>query len=505
MKKIFSFLIIFLIVASLLPSKGVAVSNSLTIGSVKVDKVNVYSSAKLSSQILTVLNKGEEYPIITSVAGDSTSSITHTVVAGNTLWIIANQYGTTVSEIQKVNKLKTTHITVGQKLKIPQKYTTHTVVSGDTLWKISRKYSVIVNDLTKVNSLRTTKLTIGKKIKIPIYYYQVQLLGGKKGWIKKSLVQASTKDRIIMGWNYNGTTESYIQQLQNKKNLEVVSPRWFSLNSSENVVTVSANAKYVQAAHASGKQVWPLLGNKFDPVLTDSIISNPQNRQKLVLTLRDSLIQSNSDGINVDFENIDIKNKQDFVLFISELKTALKPSGIVVSVDVTRTNNDPFWSGSFDRKELGKIADYIIMMGYDEYWSGGTQSGSVATLPWVEEGIQLLMSDVPSHKIILGVPFFTREWVTNLSTNKVKSIDRTMTEVNQIIAANGLQEVWDEKASQNYVEFIANGEKHQIWVEDKQSLELRLNIVKQNHLAGAAAWYIGSETPDIWDIFHFNQ
>ncbi|WP_445506146.1 glycosyl hydrolase family 18 protein [Niallia sp. 03190] len=226
--------------------------------------------------------------------------------------------------------------------------------------------------------------------------------------------------------------------MQNKKNLDVVSPRWFSLNSSENVVTVSANAKYVQAAHASGKQVWPLLGNKFDPVLTDSIISNPQKRQKLVSTLRDSLIQSNSDGINVDFENIDIKNKQDFVLFISELKTALKPSGIVVSVDVTRTNNDPFWSGSFDRKELGKIADYIIMMGYDEYWSGGTQSGSVATLPWVEEGIQLLMSDVPSHKIILGVPFFTREWVTNLSTNKVKSIDRTMTEVNQIIAANGL-------------------------------------------------------------------
>ncbi|WP_258535783.1 glycosyl hydrolase family 18 protein [Bacillus sp. 03113] len=339
---------------------------------------------------------------------------------------------------------------------------------------------------------------------IPDYYYQVQLLGGKKGWIKKSPVQATTKNRIVMGWNYNGTTESYIQQLQNKKNLNVVSPRWFSLSSSENVVTVSTDSKYVQAAHASGKQVWPLLGNRFDPVLTDSIISNPQKRQKLVTTLRDSLIQSDSDGINVDFENIVIKNKQDFVIFIGELKAALKPSGILVSVFVTRTNNDPFWSGSLDRRELGKVADYIIMMGYDEYWAGGTQPGSVATLPWVEEGIQLLMNDVPSHKIILGVPFFTREWVTNLTTNKVKSIDRTMAEVNQIINANGLQKVWDEKASQYYVEFTANEEKHQIWIEDKKSLELRLNIVKQNHLGGAAAWHIGSESPDIWSIYHFN-
>ncbi|MDQ0217589.1 spore germination protein YaaH [Peribacillus cavernae] len=504
MKKAFSFFIILLLSISIVPGKGEAVSNSLSIGSVKVTQANVYSSPKLSSSVLTVLKKGEEYPIISSVVGDSASMITHTVVAGNTLWIIANQYGTTASEIQKANKLSTNTIKIGQKLKIPQKFIIHTVISGDTLWKISNKYGVTVNELTKVNYLPTTQLKIGQKLNIPIYYSQVQLLGGQKGYIKKSHTQAKTQSRIVMGWNSNGTTDTYIKQMNGQKSLNVVSPRWFTLSNSENVVTVPTDTKYVLDVHTSGKQIWPLLGNKFDPVLTDSILSNPQKRQKLVTTLSNTLIKSDSDGINVDFENIDMKNKQDFVSFISELKTALKPHGILVSVDVTRTSADPFWSGSLDRRELGKIADYIIMMGYDEHWGNGPTAGSVASLPWVQEGIQLLMNDVPSHKIILAVPFYTREWVTNLSTNKMKTIDRTMAEVNQIISTKGLQKVWDEKASQNYVEYTANGERHQIWVEDKKSMELRLNVVKQNHLGGASAWYIGAETPDIWDIYHFN-
>jgi spore germination protein len=263
--------------------------------------------------------------------------------------------------------------------------------------------------------------------------------------------------------------------------------------------------KYLQVAHSKGKKVWPLFGNKFDPELTDKVLNNATNRQKLVAALKDSLVQTKSDGINVDFENIDPKNKQDFVLFVTELKKALQPHGIKVSVDVTRENSDPFWSGSLDRKKLGEVADYIIMMGYDEHWGGSPVAGSVASIPWTKEGVELLMKDVPSHKIILAMPFYTREWVTNLTTNKVRSIDRTMNEVEQIISSKGLKKVWDQNTQQNYVEYTTNGEKHQIWVEDKQSIELRINLVKQYNLGGAAAWYIGSETPDIWDVYHFNK
>ncbi|WP_416729350.1 glycosyl hydrolase family 18 protein [Fictibacillus sp. JL2B1089] len=475
-------------------------NNTLSISSVTVNKANVYNTSKSSSQVISVLKKGEEYPIVGSAIGDSTTPIIHTVVSGNTLWILANQYGVSISELQKENRLTSTNLKIGQKIKIPQKYTIHSVIAKDTLWKIATKYAVTVNDLVKLNNLKSTSLYIGQKIKIPDYYYQIQLLEGKKGFIQRSKIVVKTQKRILLGWNYNGTTDSLIQQ-NKQPNLNVVSPRWYTLNNADSVVTNSADSRLVQSAHAEGKQVWPLFGNKFDPVLTDSVLSDAQKRQKLVTSLRDSLRQNGSDGINVDFENMDIKNKSDYVQFIRELKAALQPYGILVSVDVTRENEDPFWSGSFDRRELGKVADYIVLMGYDEHWGGSPVAGSVASLPWLRDGIELLMRDVPSHKIILGIPFYTREWVTNLSTNKVRSYDRTMKEVEAIIAAKGLQKTWDSKTSQNYVEYTENGEKHQIWVEDKTSIQHRMNYVNQYHLRGAAAWYIGSETQDVWAIF----
>lgn len=504
MKKIVHIFIIFVLFLSLGPIQGTAAGKSLSVGTVQIDNVKVLSLPKQGSVIITTLKKGEESPILSTVSGDSSTVIMHTVISGNTLWKIANQYGISMSELQKANKLTNTEIRIGQKLIIPQKYKVYTVINGDTLWKISKKFGVSINDLTKLNNLHSSDLLVGQKLNIPDYYLQVQLLGGKKGWVKKSLLQQKNQQRITMGWKYNGSSQSYAQQL-NHSNLNVVSPRWYTLTNSGKFVSIATDTKYLQDAHSKGKKVWPLIGNKFDPALTDLVLNNAANRQKLVSALKNSLIQTKSDGINVDFENIDPKNKQDFVLFITELKKALQPNGITVSVDVTRENIDPFWSGSLDRKELGKVADYIVMMGYDEHWGGSPVAGSVASMPWVKKGVELLMKEVPSHKIVLAVPFYTREWVTNLTTNKVKSIDRTMREVEQTISSKGLKKVWDQNTQQNYVEYTANGEKHQIWVEDKQSIKLRIDLAKQYNLGGAAAWYIGSETPDIWDVYHFNK
>ncbi|MFJ8257470.1 LysM peptidoglycan-binding domain-containing protein [Peribacillus asahii] len=502
MRKLFGCLIMLsLLWISLFPSSGQASSNTLSIGSVKVDKASVFSAPKLGSTRVTVLKKGENFPVISSAVGDSASLIIHKVVRGNTLSGIANQYGVSERELKKENKLTSEKISIGQKLKIPQRYQIHTVKSGDTLWKVATKYGVTISDLKKLNHLRTVNLDVGQKLKLPDYYCQIQLLDGKKGWIKKSLLKQKTQPHIVMGWKHNGTKGNYMKQLK-QPNLNVVSPRFYTLTNSGDFVSLSVDTEYVQGAHRQGKQVWPLIGNKFDPVLTDFILGSAANRQKLVSALRDSLVQTNSDGINVDFENIDPKNERDYVLFIEELKKALQPHGMKLSVDVTRANDDPFWSGSLDRKELGKLADYIIMMGYDEHWGGSPTAGSVASLPWVKEGIELLMKEVPSHKIILAVPFYTREWVTDLSTNKVKSYDRTMAEVEQIILSKGLQKVWDKKTSQNYVEYTSNGKRHQIWIEDKKSVKLRLNLVKQHYLGGVAAWYMGAETSDIWDVYH---
>ncbi|MCM2974058.1 glycosyl hydrolase family 18 protein [Priestia aryabhattai] len=501
MKKIcMSLLILCLFSGGFAPiSKGDAASS---VGTVKGDNVNVYRSPSLHSSVVQTVKKGEEFPAISSEAGDAAQVITHKVVPGNTLWLLAKQYGVTVSELIKQNQLKTTELTPGQTLKIPPKGLLHKVVSGDTLWKISVKYGVKATELTKLNQLSSTNIKPGQMLIIPDYYVQVQLLEGKKGWIKKSDLAQKKHQPVVMGWSFNEKTAGYAESMK-QKNLDVVSPRWFTLTRSDKVVSSSINPSYVQTAHKNGKKVWPLIGNNFDDVLTSDVLGNKAKRQKLVSSVESSLVKTNSDGINVDFENINIKNKQDFVLFIKELKAALKPHGMTVSVDVTRENNDPFWSGSFDRKQIGQVADYVIMMGYEEHWGGSQVPGSVASLPWVKEGTELLMKDVPAHKILLGVPFYTREWKTDLSTKKVVTKDLTMKEAEAIISSKKLTKKWDSQASQYYVEYTENGTKHQIWLEDKASMQRRVKLINDYHLGGAAAWYIGSETSDIWELYNF--
>ncbi|QRG70373.1 glycosyl hydrolase family 18 protein [Brevibacillus choshinensis] len=321
--------------------------------------------------------------------------------------------------------------------------------------------------------------------------------------IDRSTVQKNSHDelsKIVLGWNAFGTTDIYIHQNSLSPEINVVSPRWYSLDA-ERLVSGEADPRYIEWAHQSGKKVWAFFGNQFNAELTDSMIGSQDKRKKIVELLEKKVVPSKIDGINVDFENISPTNKADFVDFIKQLKKTFSPHGIVVSVDVTRENPDPYWSGSYDRKELGKTADYMIMMGYDEDLGGGEKVGSVASLQWVEEGVQLLLRDVPAEKVLLAIPFYTREWVTNLSTHQSVRFDRSMVETQQLLQEKKLTKKWDDKTKQNYVEFIENGEKHQIWIEDEMSMKHRLELVNKYKLKGSAVWYVGQETPDIWPIF----
>lgn len=317
-------------------------------------------------------------------------------------------------------------------------------------------------------------------------FYEVMLLGRQTGWILASQGKVKTQQRLVVAWNALGTSSEYMLQ-SNSPHVDVVSPGWIFFTDDPALLSTIVDPDYIDWAHRHGKKIWPMLGNRFDPELTGKLLSDPDTRTKLVDKLRDLILHHQMDGINVDVENIDPQNADDFVQFVAELRRALHPYKKVVSVDVTRTNPDPFWSGSYNRRALGEVADYVVLMGYEQHWAGSTTPGPVGSLPWVEEGIQLLLDDVPAHKVLLGVPFYTREWVTNLETGEVTSFDRTLPEVKQLIEQKGLHRQWDDEAKQAYVTYTEAGSFHQIWLEDEQTVSGRLTLVELYHLGGVAA------------------
>ena len=167
----------------------------------------------------------------------------------------------------------------------------------------------------------------------------------------------------------------------------------------------------------------------------------------------------------------------------------------MLSVD----NPVPQYTSFYDRKEQGIVADYVIIMGYDEHTVGSEEAGSVASLPFVEEGITQTLEEVPKEKVINGVPFYTRLWTEN-NNGTVSSEVCSMDQADAYVEQYGMEVYWNTEVSQNYAEAATDGGVLKMWMEDEESLEEKMKLIQEYDLAGVAEWKLGFERADVWAI-----
>lgn len=277
--------------------------------------------------------------------------------------------------------------------------------------------------------------------------------------------------------------------------VNTVSPTWFSLCDSAGNFTSLANQSYVDTAHEMGLEVWALVDNLSDAVNSTELLSSTTNRTVLIQNLMTMAEQYQLDGINIDFEQVSMEAGDDFIQFIRELSIPCRKNGVVLSVD----NYVPTdYTDHYDREEQGLVADYVIIMGYDEHYPGCGKTGSVASINYVENGIADTVSKVPEEKVINAVPFYTRIWLT--SGSEISSEAVTMGRAAQFVKQNGIETRWDEETCQNYGEVQTNNGLYQVWLEDAESMQVKLSIMSKYNLAGIAAWKLGLESSDIWPL-----
>jgi len=139
---------------------NIARENGLTVTELK--EVNNLTSNSLSIGQLLYIPKEETEIIETEV---------YTVKSGDTLYSIARKYNLSVDELKKLNNLTSNSLSIGQKLKISSTETdtetTYTVVKGDSLYSIANKFGTTVNNLKDINNLTSNNLSIGQGLKIP--------------------------------------------------------------------------------------------------------------------------------------------------------------------------------------------------------------------------------------------------------------------------------------------------------------------------------------------------
>lgn len=292
--------------------------------------------------------------------------------------------------------------------------------------------------------------------------------------------------------------DSILSKLADSKGLTTISPTWFFIKDDNGNIESLASQSYVDYCHQNGVEVWGLVENITykDQFSISNVLNRTSSRQNLVSRLIAQAIQYKLDGINVDIEALPGEATDGFVEFIRELSIMCRRNNIILSVD----NYVPMaYNQGYNRKEQGIVADYVIIMGYDEHFAGSEEAGSVASIGFVKSGIENTLKDVPAEKVINAVPFYTRLWCTD-SAGSLSSSAVGMDTADKAVANNEATPEWLEETGQYYAEFQNSEGFYQIWMEEERSLEEKAKLIKEYDLAGIAAWRLGYERNTIWDV-----
>ncbi len=299
----------------------------------------------------------------------------------------------------------------------------------------------------------------------------------------------------IGGISGNDTITSVIS---GATSLNVISPTWLSLMSEDGSISDISSASYVNTAHNNGMEVWVLVDNfSGNPdVVTAEMMSHASSRKTFIDNVISSATGCGADGINFDFEMIATEAGQSYIELVRELSVACRKAGLVFSIDNYVPMN---FNGHYNLKEQGIVADYVVIMGYDEHYAGSAEAGSVASLSYVENGIINAIEDVDSSKVINAVPFYTRIWHTSNGTLSSEAV--SMKVATEYINNHSVEMVWNSEAGQYYGEFTSSdGTLNQIWMEEVTSLSQKIDVMKANNVAGIAEWSLGMETSDVWEV-----
>ncbi|MCR5097630.1 MAG: glycosyl hydrolase family 18 [Lachnospiraceae bacterium] len=309
-------------------------------------------------------------------------------------------------------------------------------------------------------------------------------------------------EKVSMGWvqimDKPGNVS--IDSVLNKAGdgINVISPTWFRLSDNQGGIDNIASYDYVNKCHDMGIQVWGLVNN-FDnkDISSNAVLTSASARDNLINNLIGAAVAYDMDGINVDFEFLQPADADGFLEFIRELSVKCRNNDLVLSVDNYVPSS---FHAFYDYEEQGKYADYVVIMAYDEHYSGSDDPGSVSSLGFVEKAASDMLEYVSPDQIILGMPFYYRLWITN-ETGLTSSVIH-MDETDSMLEKYGATTNWIDEVGQSYAEFDYEGSHYQTWIEDTRSLELKLQVMEENNLAGAAFWKLGLEPESTWDVIN---
>lgn len=437
----------------------------------------------------------------------------YTVQSGDSLFSIGKKLGTVPEGIYLLNHLDSDMLQIGQILKIPAYVEAQTLYDDVPVYRwesVSGETLGTVDAGTRFEVTNTTQ-----------QFFEVRYLG-RTAYILRQDAQLIAYDGTdpvieIMGYytQAEGTTFPSSEEVfrQNTDVLTSVGLFFWRLDASNpTVLENSADAPpelvddLVKAGHRGNVLMQGVVHNLLYGDLDTAYqtleiaLSDEEHRQALT----DSIVQLTDEfrlnGINIDLEDLRREDSEKFVMFLEKLADALHRKGRILTVCVPSKLSDEDendFSAPFDYEAIGKVADHVIVMMYNEHGWPGSGPGPVSSSPWMRRVLDYAVTRIPAEKIMAAVGLFGFDF--NLTTERVRYL--SYQQAMELAARYQAVPRFDQATETPTFTYTAeNGDEHEVWYDDAQSIQARAQVAEEYGIRGLALWRMGLGDPAVWQM-----
>ena len=296
---------------------------------------------------------------------------------------------------------------------------------------------------------------------------------------------------------------SFAALRQHHGEIDLLVPETLHVISPDGRVHAEADPKLADwlAATAPDLEVMPLVNNsdgtRWYTTELGEMLARPEARSEAIAQLVAHVVGARRPGLVVDFEEVPEERQREFSAFVRELAAGLHRSGLQLMVALPAA--DP----AYDYRTIGREADAVVLMNYDQHWltSG---PGPIAAQDWFVRNLEATLALVPREKLVLAVAGYAYDWTLPKAGEDAPPRARALSFQESLVTAlesEASVELDPDSLNPHFAYGDESGRTHQVWLSDGITAYNQTRACDGSGVRGTILWRLGSEDPSLWTFW----
>jgi spore germination protein len=375
----------------------------------------------------------------------------------------------------------------------------YVVESGDSLYSIAKRFNVDASTLARLNELDDPDvLVVGQTIVIP----------GAPDPTRPTI-----ETNAYVEWYTERPAQSLLDEVKKRGPLlTYMMPFSYDVKRDGTLAPLNWNGLEQIAADeniVAAIVITNIEEGAFSDTLAQAIFADPAIQDKLIQNILAEAKAKNAKDIHVDFEYLRSEDRQAYVDFLKKLKAAAK--GLALSVALapkTSATQKGKWYEGHDYKQIGEIADFVVIMTYEWGYSGGPPM-AVSPIGPVRQVLTYALTEIPAEKIMMGQNLYGYDWTLPFVVGNPPARALSPEAAVDLARERNAAIAYNTTSQAPYFNYWLEGKEHVVWFEDARSINTKFQLIKELGLRGISYWHIGFPFPQNWlllnELFHVKK